>query len=253
VRRMVIVAAVVISVAWTVAAALIDVRVFWHFAVLQLGPVLIFLAALVASALLSRARPAGFEVRERVGFVVPASRGFCFLVVGGVAMMANLTGQVIRIWTWGGADAAVFRFWAPAMSVALLAAYGQLALLVVTALRGGPRIILTSIAIVQEDWWVNRTIPWEALRRGQPVRQVHGRTLTLNVDRPDLVVRRGLFRGSTRRPSLNLAYLRVHPWVLADAIWFYAGHPERRDAIGSRAEYERLVPELGVPRGAVKP
>src|SRR3981189_1966711 len=82
VQRTLIVAAVVISVAWTVAAALIHVRVFWLFAVLQVGPVLVFLAALLASALLGRARPAGFEVREGVGFVVPASRGFGFLVVG---------------------------------------------------------------------------------------------------------------------------------------------------------------------------
>jgi len=85
------------------------------------------------------------------------------------------------------------------------------------------------------------------------VRQVHGRTVTLNVDRPDLVVLRGLFRGSTRRPWLNLAYLRVHPWFLADAIWFYLAHPHRRDAIGARAEYERIVPELGVRRGRVSP
>ena len=120
----------------------------------------------------------------------------------------------------------------------------------VTALRGGPQIILTPSAIVQQDRWANRTIPWEALRRGQPVRQVHARTLTLNVDRPDLVVRRGPLHSSTRRPWLVMGHLRVHPKFLANAIWFYVGHPERRDAIGARAEYERLLPELGVPRGA---
>ena len=245
-RQTVIIAAVVISVAWTVAAALIHVRVFWLFEVLQLGPGLVFLAALVASVLLSRARPAGFQVRERGGFVVPASRGFVFLVVGEVAMMAYLTGVVIRIWTWGGADAAVFRFWAAAvLSVTLLAAYGLVALLVVTALRGGPQIMLTPSAIVQEDPWGNRTIPWEALRPGRPLRLTRRRSLTLIVDRPELVVRRGLFRGSTRRPWLNLAHFRVDPWFLADAIWFYHAHPHRRDAIGALAEHERLVRELG--------
>ena len=241
-----IVAAVVISVAWTVAAALIHARVFWLFALLQVGPVLVFLAALVASALLGRARPAGFEVWEGVGFVVPASRGFGYLVVGEVVMMAFLTGQLIRIWTWGNADAAVFRFWAGAvLSVACLVACGLVSLLVVTALRGGPRILLTPSAVVQEGWWASRTIPWEALRTAQPLRHVRGRTLTLIVDRPELVVRRGPFRGSTRRPWLAIDHLRVDPWVLADAIWFYVGHPERRDAIGARVEYQRLVGELG--------
>ena len=250
-RRPLIVAAVAISVAWTVVAALIHARVFWLFAVLHGGPVLAFLAALVASALLGRARPAGFEVREGVGFVVPASRGFGFLVVGEVAMMASLTGQLIRIWTWGGADAAVLRFWAGAvLSVALLVACGLVALLVVTALRGGPRIHLTPSGVVQEDWWANRIIPWEALRLGRPVRHVRGRTLTLSVDRPELIVRRGRFRSSTRRPGLVTGHVRVHPGFLADAIWFYVAHPQRRDAIGARAEYERLLPELGVPVGA---
>jgi len=79
---------------------------------------------------------------------------------------------------------------------------------------------------------------------------VRGRTLTLIVDRPELIVRRGRFRSSTRRPWLVVAHLRVRPGFLADAIWFYVGHPERRDAIGARAEYERLLPELGVPVGA---
>jgi hypothetical protein len=250
VRRPLIVAAVAIGVAWTVAAALIHARVFWLFAVLHGGPALAFLAALVASVLLGSAKPAGFEVREGVGFVVPASRGFGFLVVGEVAMMASLTGQLIHIWTWDGADEAAFRFWAGAvLSVALLVACGLVALLVVTALRGGPQILLTPSAVVQEDWWGNRTIPWDALRLGRPLGQVRGRTLTLIVDRPDLIVRRGLFRSSTGQPWLVMGHLRVHPWFLADAIWFYVGHPERRDAIGSCAEYERLLPKLGVPAG----
>jgi hypothetical protein len=72
------------------------------------------------------------------------------------------------------------------------------------------------------------------------------RTLILVVDRPELVVWHGLLRGSSRRPWLVLTHLRVRPGFLADAIRFYADHPERRDAIGTRAGYERLLPELGV-------
>jgi hypothetical protein len=108
VSRPLIVAAVVIGVAWTVAAALIHVRVNWLFAVLHVG--LVLLAALVASFLLGIAKPTGFVVQEGVGFVVTASRGFGYLVVREVLMLAFLTGQLIHIWTWllgGGADEAV--------------------------------------------------------------------------------------------------------------------------------------------------
>jgi hypothetical protein len=127
--------------------------------------------------------------------------------------------------------------------VAVLISYGLVALLVVAALHGGPHILLTPGAVVQHDWWGNRVIPWEALRPERPVRQVRGQNLTLTVDRPDLVVRSGLFR------PLNMDHFRVHPSFLANAILFYVDTPERRDAIGTRAEYERLLAELSVRAG----
>jgi hypothetical protein len=247
VSRPLIVTAVVIGGVWTFAAAQLHAPAYWLFAVLVSGLPLLALAAHVASVILGRAKPAGFVVREGVGFVVPASRGFGYLVVSDVLMVAFLTGQLTHIWSWptrGGTDEAPYRFWAGAASVVLLLLGGLVALLVVTALRGGPQILLTPGAVVQEDWWGNRTIPWDGLRPGRPLRLTRRRTLTLIVDRPDLVVRHGLFRGSTKRPWLHLAHLWVHPWFLADAIWFYLDHPHRRDAIGARAEYERLVREL---------
>jgi hypothetical protein len=246
-RRPLILAAVALTLGWTVAAVLIDPRVFWLAAVLHLGPALVSVAGFVAAALLTRAKPAGFVVRDGVGFLVPASPGMDFLAVGELALLALLTDQVSRLWTWGGTDGSAFHFWAVAApSAALLASYGLVALLVITALRGWPQILLTPDAVVQQDWWGNRAIRWEALRSAQPVRQARGRNLTLVVDRLDLVVRRGAFRPSTGRPWLNMAYLRVHPRFLADAIWFYTSHPHRRDAIGARTEYERLLAELGV-------
>jgi hypothetical protein len=42
----------------------------------------------------------------------------------------------------------------------------------------------------------------------------------------------------------------VHPWFLAYAIQFYVDQPGRRGAIGTRAEYVRLLTELGAPGGA---
>jgi hypothetical protein len=216
------------------------------------GLPLVVLAALVASAILRRTKPAGFAVREGVGLVVPASRGFGYWVVGEVLMLAFPTGLLIHIWAGpptGVAAGASYPFLALILSVVVLVVGVLVALLVVTALRGGPQILLTPRAVVQEDWWGNRTIPWEAMRPGRPLRLTRRRNLTLIVDWPELVVRRGLFRSSTTRPWLDLAHLRVHPWFLADAIWFYVGHSQRRDAIGAWAEYERLLSELGEARG----
>lgn len=39
----------------------------------------------------------------------------------------------------------------------------------------------------------------------------------------------------------------VHPWFIADAIRYYATYPEHRAAIGTQAEYERLVATLNGP------
>jgi hypothetical protein len=167
-------------------------------------------------------------------------------------MLACLTVQVIHIWTWpvgGAADEAVFHYWAGAVSVVLLVVAGLVALLVVMALRGGPRILLTPNGVMQDDWRGNRVVPWKAWRPGRPLRHTRRHTLTLIIDRPELAVRRGPFRGSTRRPGLNLTQLRVDPWFLADAIWFYVDHPDRRDAIGGRAEYEHLLLTLDEVRG----
>lgn len=242
-RRLLILAAVAIAVACPVAAALVDRRVWW----LHLGPILVSVAAFVVAALLTGANPAGFVVRDGVGFAVPASRGFDFLTIGELAMIAWLTGQVIQPWTWGGTDGPGFHFWtAAALSVTVLAAYPLAALLMITALRGGPQILLTPGAVVQHEWWGTRAIRWEALRPEQPVRQARGRNLTLLVDRPDLVIRRGVFRPSPRRPWLNMAYLQVHPRFLADTIWFYVTHPQRRDAIGTQTEYQQLLTDLSV-------
>jgi hypothetical protein len=248
-RAFLILSAVIIALACTIAAALVPVRVFWLYALLHLGPILASLAALLASSVLGRTRPTAFTVRDGVGFVAPTSRGYDLLVVGEVMMVAFVISQLIRLWTWNDAPAAAY-VWNAVLSLAVLIFCGFVALLVITALRGGPRILLTSRGIVQQDMWADRVIPWEALRPGQPLYRVRGRILTLIVDRPELVVRHGFFRTSSERPRLVLDHLRVHPRFLAHAICFYVGRPEHRSALGALAEYEHLRAELGVPAGA---
>ncbi len=80
--RPLIVATMVIAIAWTLAAAQLHAPAYRLFAVMVCGLPLLGLAAPMASAVLGRAKPDGFVVREGAGFVVPASRGFGYLVVG---------------------------------------------------------------------------------------------------------------------------------------------------------------------------
>lgn len=252
-----IVGAMAVSVAWIIAAAVIHPRVFWLYLVLHFAPALVSLAALVASGLESRLRtePAGFVVREGIGFVLPANRAFSYLFVGEVLMAGYLGSQLIMITRWtlpvdadvgfAGSYAIVAILWLLLLIVAVL-----VALLVVVALRGRPRIELTPHAVFVAEVLGSQTVPWEALRPGLSLRDVDRRKLTLAVDRPELVVRHGLTWRSARRPRVDLQHVQVHSWFLADAIQFYVDHPGRRGAVGTRAEYERLLTELGAPGGS---
>jgi len=66
--RPLIVAVVVLAVVWALAAALIQARVFWLALVLHVGPVLVALAALLASAVLGTEPPRDVPIdRQGVG------------------------------------------------------------------------------------------------------------------------------------------------------------------------------------------
>jgi hypothetical protein len=96
----------------------------------------------------------------------------------------------------------------------------------------------------------SRVVPWEALEPGGPPRpQLTATRLHLAVVRPELVVQRGwaLGFGPRLRPVVPLQ-VDVHPWFLADAIRWYAEHPNDRDAIGTDAEHQRLIAELTTPQ-----
>ncbi|MDI1464795.1 hypothetical protein QEZ54_27870 [Catellatospora sp. KI3] len=84
------------------------------------------------------------------------------------------------------------------------------------------------------------------------------------VGRPVRIAWAELSAGHPRRPGLNDLMLPVtrresptlgqprylslgwqtHPWFLADAIRWYADHPEDRAGIGTQAEHDRLVAAL---------
>lgn len=92
--------------------------------------------------------------------------------------------------------------------------------------------------------WDRRFIPWEALAPGGPPRPklFEGR-IRLGLTRPDLV-RHGRIRFPVFANSVP-ANTNVHPWLLADAIRWYAEHPEDRAAIGTEAGHERLLAAVG--------
>lgn len=254
--RLLIAVAVTVTVVWIVAVALVLPASFGLTTVLRFVQVLFVLAALAASvvSLLGFVRrspePPRFVVREGAGFVVPASRAYGYFVVGEVLMVGFLAGQAIFLWSdavGGDTGWAVISYtFAGITSVLSVALGGLVALTVVTALRGRPRIELTPRAVVLREVLGSRMIPWEALRPGLPLRQSDRHTLTLTVDRPELVVRSGWI---WRFPQVALSYARVHPWFLADAIRSYVDQPNRRDAVGTRAEHERLLADLGVSAG----
>jgi hypothetical protein len=109
-----------------------------------------------------------------------------------------------------------------------------------------PVIELTPSGLRWDARLFRRDIPWEALAPGGPHRpSLHARQLALMTQRPELVTQRGigLGAGTTRMPLLGLQ-MRIHPVFLADAIRWYADHPEHRAAIGTQTEHNRLVAAL---------
>jgi hypothetical protein len=210
--------------------------------------VIAFLAALVAMLRRRRSRPTGFVVCEGVAFVAVATDAFGFQLAGHVFNAGFVSGIVILAWQaetdshpdtdliWN-ADRTV-------MSLVLALLWVAVAVIAVSALRGRPRIELTPQGVLAREPWGTWTVPWDSLRPGLPWRTTERRVLTLTVDRPDLLVRRGLVFGSRHSPRAALASVRVHPWFLADGIRFYVDHAERRAGIGTQAEYERLLADL---------
>jgi hypothetical protein len=45
----------------------------------------------------------------------------------------------------------------------------------------------------------------------------------------------------------RLVWARIHPAFLVDAVRYYVDRSDRREQIGTSAEHERLVSDLGVP------
>lgn len=227
-------------------------------------PVLYSVKALLAAAALvasvasfrgyqRRSQRPGFRVAEGSAFDLPPSRTFGYLVVGEVLFTGLVLTSTIEAWANPGGGEVWTAFdsvFAVGMSV-LAAVIGAITILMtafVLSRRSSVRI--TPEAVGRPGLLRSRTIPWAALRPGsRPRVDGAGRTVTLTIERPEHVVpplRPGP-DGGPRTLTVSLANTSGQPGFLADAIQFYTDHPDRRDAIGTRAEYERLLTDLNRP------
>ena len=192
-----------------------------------------------------RRRSAGFVV-TRTGFgVQPAIPPglIAALVIGTVIMQVD---SAVDAWRVRESDPAlVYTGYVIAGVMSLLAAAVVAAAVAITRMAWqGFAVELSPAGVRSRAGWQRRFIPWPALAPGGPLRPPgRAKRLHLVVQRPELVEQRGwgVMSGPRNYPVL---WLDSHGWFLADAIRTYVEHPERRAAIGTSVERDRLVAEL---------
>jgi hypothetical protein len=234
-----VLAALAVTVAWITvnATGLLPEVVFWAFnLLLVIG--LFAVQILVTVVMLGTSGPIRLDVREGRGFLVRASRGAEVMAGGFVLLVGLLGGQSVHAWVHPSFGGPVRYAYAGFMAVLAGLTVILCVPVVGRVLRGRPVLALTPGALVVTDIFGTRRYPWDALRPGLPVWPDSRRTLRLTVDRPDLVTRTGL-PVTVNWVALQAAH--VHPGFAADVIRFYVDHPDRRAALGTRAEYDDLL------------
>jgi hypothetical protein len=217
--RSLVVAAVVVVMVWMGAVALTPAAASRP--VLLLVQLVIAAAAVAAgvATLLAAWRPAPRAPRVRVlvgvGFAVPLNRAMGYLVVCEVLLFGNVTAQAIDAWAGtvpnGRLETVIDRSFALVVTAVAVALGTLVVLMVVLVLRGRPSVELTPYGVVLRYGLTERGISWEEVT-------------------PDNV--------------------GVRPGFVTSAIRYYAVHADRRSAIGTHAEYGRLVDSLAGPSPA---
>lgn len=212
----------------------------------QVVPVhlLVKFAALVAMAIffvLALVRPSGRETTFalRGGSFATSSRRQRYFTVVFLILTGSFVGSAVVDVQEGSAS------WP---GVTLAALWGLIvAMHVVLVWADLPRLELRpeGVKLVSVR---SRTVPWESLRPGTPLRGRHNDLhIALTVDRPEM-----LPPALRKRPIIELGW-DAHPWLVADAIRWYVEHPADRPAIGTRAEHGRLSAVLtGTARPAAE-
>lgn len=244
--RLRVTAALVLAVACATANLAGDPSHTWLYFLFGPGVLLLALASVLVATVLAMRRPWGrpaLLVRPGEGRLrAMAGPGFSWFVAGEILLLTGVTvpmvdGQLLH------RPAASTSYDFLDVGLAVLAAV-LIVVLAAAVFQGRPRIDLTPSGIEVREPLGRRTVPWTALAPGTPARQPFPRKVVLTVTRPELVQRRGLVRGSAAAPVLDLAWLNVQPWFLADVLRWYVDHPQERAALGTEAGNERLCQAL---------
>lgn len=228
-RRAVLTIGVVVAIAGAAAVSLspsVGRRLFPALA-LVVGTLLI-----LGLASWLQPRPAAFAVQPDVpAFGTPVRAGPVYQALCVLLAAAGLVCALVRSVRLGTSGALDFLF--PAVSVLATA-------LIVTEAWRGLGVQLRPDGVCAQYVLGSLTVPWEALPLGHTNRPAdQPPTLRLVCARPELVRRRGRATRKTTLPTDN-----IDAQFLADAIRHYVLHPEHRAAIGTGAEYRRLLHAL---------
>ena len=186
----------------------------------------------VVASMLSR--PRAFLVRPQVrAFSAPPNPVTVLITLALLVIAMRSTGVVVR--DLRTTDAFADRL--PALFWVLATAYSY-----VGAWRG-EGIELRPDGVRDRGWAGTLIVPWDALPVVPiPLHPNERATLRLRYARPELVRRQGLVIRRRRLSTDN-----IDQELAAQIIRYYTTHPERRPAIGTRTEYDRLLSELSKP------
>ncbi|TYB34857.1 hypothetical protein FXF50_26245 [Micromonospora sp. AP08] len=197
-----------------------------------------FLAAGVTTLLLLTVavlagRPAVFIVRPaEPSFTAPPSAQALFVALGFTYWASGQVGSLV-----GSAKSHDLTFWDAVVVVFWMVGAG---VLLARAWRG-LGVHLRPDGVRWRELTGSVSVPWDALAPGRPLRPAaRTKILALTYARPELVRRRGIVLGHQLLSIDNIA-----GWFVADAIRHYVTHPEGRAAIGTEAEYDRLLHAIG--------
>jgi hypothetical protein len=194
--------------------------------------VLCILALAIAMSMFPR--PRVFEVRPQVpAFSAPPHPASALYALVMLILAMGMTGLLVRdLGTTGTPANWLF---------ALLAVFAAVPPYV--GARRGVGIELRPDGLRDREWAGTLIVPWDALPV-VPLPQPADEQATLRVQyaRPELVRRHGLV--TSRR---WLVTDNIDQDLAAQTIRYYTTHPEHRPAIGTQAEYDRLLSEISEP------